>query len=69
MTTTEPVNLDIDTVLLLREILEDAWASLQPEQRATVSKTLLAENLLKAAAKGDRDPKSLADAALSCVAA
>jgi hypothetical protein len=37
------LNFDLDTVLLQREILVDAWASLPPKQRATTSKTLLAE--------------------------
>jgi hypothetical protein len=67
--TNEPVYFDIDTVLLLREILDDAWACLRLEQRATASKTLLAERILKAAAKGERDPERLLDAALMAVAA
>ncbi len=65
----EPVYFDIDTVLLLREALEDAWASLRPEQRAMTSKTLLAERILKSAAHGERDPECLIDAALMAVAA
>jgi len=66
--TKEPVYFDIDTVLLLREILVDAWASLHPEQRATMSKTLLAERILKSAAAGERDPERLIGAALMAVA-
>jgi hypothetical protein len=69
MDTKEPVYFDLDTVLLLRETLEDAWAGLLPEQRATTSKTLLAERFLKAAAEGERDPKRLVNAALVAVAA
>ena len=69
METKEPANFDIDTVLLLREVLADAWASLRPEQRATMSKTLLAERILKAAAAGERDPERLIDVALMAVAA
>jgi hypothetical protein len=65
----DPVYFDIDTVLLLRETLDDAWASLPPQQRATTSKTLLAERILKSAAKGERDPERLIDAALMAVAA
>jgi hypothetical protein len=53
----------------LREILDDAWACLPPEQRATTSRTLLAERILKSAAKGERDPERLLDAALTAVAA
>jgi hypothetical protein len=56
MDTKEPVYFNIDTVLLLRETLEDAWACLRPEQRATMSKTLLGERILKAAAADERDP-------------
>jgi len=69
MDTKEPVYFDIDTVLLLRETLDDAWVCLRPEQRATMSKTLLAERILKSAAAGERDPERLRDAALTAVAA
>jgi hypothetical protein len=69
MLTKDPVYFDIDTVLLLRETLDDAWASLPPQQRATTSKTLLAERILKSAADGERDPERLIDAALMAVAA
>ena len=60
----EPVYFDLATVSLLRETLDNAWASLRPEQRAKTSRTLLAEGILKAAAKGERNPESLIDAAL-----
>ena len=65
----EPVYFDIDTVLLLRETLDGAWVCLRPEQRAMMSKTLLAEHILKSAAAGERDPERLRDAALMAVAA
>ena len=57
MDTKEPVHFDLDTILLLRETLEDAWACLRPEQRATMSKTLLGERILKAAAEGERSAR------------
>jgi hypothetical protein len=60
----QPVSFDPETVSLLRETLDDAWGSLRPEQRATTSRTLLAEGILKLAAKGERNPKRLRDAAL-----
>ena len=60
---------DPETVSLLRETLDDAWACLQPEQRATISRTLLAEGILKSAAKGERNPERLRNAALTAVAA
>ena len=69
MDSNEPAYFDLDTVLLLRETLEDAWACLPAQQRATMSKTLLAERILKAAAAGERDPERLRDAALMAVAA
>jgi hypothetical protein len=65
----EPVYFDLKTVSLLREVLDDAWACLPPEQRATTSRTILAERILKAAAAGERDPERLIDAALMVVAA
>ena len=67
--TQQPVNFDRATVALLRETLEYAWACLPPERRATTSKTLLAERILKSAATGERNPERLTDAALMAVAA
>ncbi len=55
---------DLDTIALLRETLDDAWASLRPRQQATMQKTALAEGILKSAAKGERDPERLREAAL-----
>jgi len=60
---------DIETVLLLRDALDDAWASLRPEVRAETSRTFLAEGIRKAAAVGERDPERLRDAALLAVSA
>lgn len=59
-----PAYFDLETVALLREVLEDAWASLRPEQRATMFKTTLAERILASAASGERDREQLLDAAL-----
>ena len=42
MASEEPVYFDMETVALLRETLEEAWACLPPERRATTSRTLLA---------------------------
>jgi len=60
----EPTYFDLETVALLREVLEDAWALLRPEHRATMPKTALAERILKSAAQGERDRDRLLDAAL-----
>lgn len=55
---------DLDTVALLRETLDDAWASLRPGQQATMQKTALAECMLECAGTGERDPARLREAAL-----
>ena len=64
-----PGLFDPETVALLRDTLDDAWASLRPEQQATIQKTALAERILKSAAEGERDRKRLRDAALMDLAA
>src|SRR2546423_2677838 len=46
------------------EKMFDAWACLLPEQQASFSRTLLAERLLRAAARGERDPEQLRARAL-----
>ena len=58
------VYFDPETITLLRETLEDAWACLSPELQATMQKTALAERILKSAARGERDQKRLRAAAL-----
>jgi hypothetical protein len=67
--TKHPNQSDIETVLLLREALDDAWASLRPEERAERSRISLAEGIRKAMANGERDPERLREAALIAVAA
>jgi hypothetical protein len=64
----EPVSFDPETVALLRETLDDAWACLRPEEQATTRKTALAERILKSAAGGERDRERLRDAALDLAA-
>jgi hypothetical protein len=56
-----------ETMMLLREALEDAWAALRPDERARASKTILALRLLEVAAEGERDPARLRREALSTV--
>jgi hypothetical protein len=53
-----------ETIDLLRQCLEEAWTELGPAGQARVSKTMLAERILKAAATGERDPVRLRTAAL-----
>ncbi len=59
---------DLDTVALLRETLDDAWDILRPRQQARVQKTALAKRILECAAKGERDPERLREAALMVAA-
>ena len=65
----EPMHFDPETITVLKETLDDAWARLRPQQQATMLKSTLAERLLKSAARGERDRKRLLDAALQDVAA
>jgi hypothetical protein len=44
--------------------LDRAWASLPPSQRVRTSRSVLAERILKAAAKGERDTDRLRACAL-----
>jgi hypothetical protein len=60
----EPAYFDIETISVLKETLEDAWGCLRPEQRINMSRSLLAERILHAAATGERDRGRLLDAAL-----
>jgi hypothetical protein len=64
-----PVYFDPETVALLRATLDEAWAALPPRQQATISRTALAEGILKCAAQGERDPDRLREAALTMIAA
>jgi hypothetical protein len=64
MDSKEPAYFDLETVALLREVLDDAWDLLRPEQRATMLKTTLAQRILATAAQGERDRERLLDAAL-----
>ncbi len=61
----KPAYFDLKTVSLMREVLEDAWTCLRPQEREAVSRTLLAEAILASAAEGERNPDRLLDAALT----
>ena len=56
-----------ETLTLLRDALDDAWAALRPDERARASETMLAARLLELAAEGERDPARLRSEALSTV--
>jgi hypothetical protein len=61
----KPAYFDLQTVAVLRETLDDVWASIRPEQKAAISRSLLAERILKLAAQEERDPVRLREAALT----
>ena len=63
----KPAYFDLETVALLRDALDDAWACLRPQERATTSRTQLAQGILALAAEGERNPDRLIDAALMSV--
>jgi hypothetical protein len=50
---------DHQTIELMRSSLEDGWARLPPAEQAGTSKTLLAQRILTAVARGERDPARL----------
>ena len=56
---------DPETIALLRAVLDEAWDSLNAQEQAQSSKTLLAERILHLAATGERDPVRLRVAALT----
>jgi hypothetical protein len=64
----EAVYFDPETVALLRETLDDAWACLSPELQGTMQKGALAERILESAARGERDRERLRAAALDLAA-
>jgi hypothetical protein len=65
----QPVNFDLNTVALMRDTLDEAWARLHPQERAVTRKSSLAARILETAAQGERVPQRLLDAALSELAA
>ena len=68
MISREAVYFDPETVTLLRQALDDAWACLSPALQATMQKTALAERILRSAARGERDRQRLRAAALELAA-
>jgi len=48
----------------MKTVLEESWASLQPEQQQKFVKSDLAQRILAAAADGERDPIRLREQAL-----
>jgi hypothetical protein len=66
MTGERPAFFDRTTVAMLRTVLEDAWSRL-PAGQADVTRSLLAERILKAAKAGERNPVRLRARAIADV--
>jgi len=49
----------------MKAVLEESWASLQPDQQRNFVKSDLAQRILAAAAHGERDPLRLREQALA----
>ncbi len=65
MSQSNPHYFDPETIALLREVLEDAWACLSPTDREHLTRSLLGERILQAAAQGERERERLIEAALA----
>jgi hypothetical protein len=59
-----PQSFDPETIIVLKAILDDAWARLRPEQQVGTLKATMAERIFRSAAEGERDRQRLLDAAL-----
>jgi hypothetical protein len=60
---------DPDTIGMLRRVLDDAWENLSPRQQTQANKSIMAQELLKLAADGERDPTRLCELAVRTVEA
>jgi hypothetical protein len=56
---------DLETLKLLREVLDEAWERLSPIQRARIQKSDIALHILRHALGGERDPAKLWSAAVT----
>jgi hypothetical protein len=55
---------DPETIVILRGVLETAWITLPDRLKRDTPRSVLAERILKAAAKEERDPVRLRASAL-----
>jgi hypothetical protein len=58
MSESTPAFFDPSTVTMLRKVLDDAWSHL-PASQTNVSRSMLAERILRAAKAGERNPAKL----------
>jgi hypothetical protein len=59
---------DPETIELMKTALDEAWTSLNAAEQAKTDRSSLAERILKAAARGERDPARLRAHALIAMA-
>jgi hypothetical protein len=59
---------DAATIDLLTAVLDETWAKLSQQQQAEIPRSRITEQLLKAAADGERDPDALRLRALEAIA-
>ena len=64
MSTEQTVFFDPTTLTMLRNVLDDAWSHL-PAGQTEVTRSLLAQRILRAAKAGERDPARLRARAIS----
>ena len=57
-------HFDPDTIAVMDGALNATWTSLQSHQQNEISRLALADRILKAAARGERNPARLCAAAL-----
>ena len=66
MSSERTVFFDPTTLAMLRSVLDDAWSRL-PAGQTEVTRSLLAQRILRAAKAGERDPARLRAQAISRV--
>src|SRR5262249_27784380 len=67
MTDRGSTEYDAETIELLRAVLEEAWDALSPRLRDRISKSHMAQCVLKHAASGERHPGGLRSQAIADV--
>jgi hypothetical protein len=60
---------DQDTIGMLRQVLDDTWATLSPGLQTQANKAIIAQEILKLVADGERDPTRLCELAVLTVEA
>jgi hypothetical protein len=59
MTQTQEKVYQPETIVVMRQALDEAWAALSSDERQRTSKTELALRILELATRGERDPRRL----------